>query len=57
VAALEDAITRFGKPDIFNTDQGSQFTSFAFINTLKDAGMQRFFRRTSTSYTWIPKLI
>src|SRR5664279_2557136 len=36
VAALEDAITRFGKPDIFNTDQGSQFTSFAFTNTLKD---------------------
>src|SRR5665811_1205538 len=40
VAALEDAITRFGKPDIFNTDQGSQFTSFAFTNTLKDAGIR-----------------
>src|ERR1039457_7654992 len=40
VAALEVAITRFGKPDIFNTDQGSQFTSFAFTNTLKDAGIR-----------------
>ena len=40
VAALEEAIVRFGKPDIFNTDQGSQFTSFAFTNTLKDAGIR-----------------
>ena len=30
-------MVRCGKPDIFNTDQGSQFTSFAFTNTLKDA--------------------
>ena len=30
VAALEEAMARYGKPDIFNTDQGSQFTSFAF---------------------------
>jgi putative transposase len=37
VTALEQAIARFGKPEIFNTDQGSQFTSFAFTNTLKDA--------------------
>ena len=29
-----------GKPDIFNTDQGSQFTSFAFTNTLKDADIR-----------------
>ena len=40
VAALEEAIARYGKPDIFNTDQGSQFTSFAFTNTLKDAGIR-----------------
>jgi putative transposase len=39
VAALEQAIARYGRPDIFNTDQGSQFTSFAFTNTLKDAGI------------------
>ena len=26
IEALEEALARFGKPDIFNTDQGSQFT-------------------------------
>ena len=40
VATLEDAIAQYGSPDIFNTDQGSQFTSFAFTNTLKDAGIR-----------------
>jgi putative transposase len=40
VAALEEAIARYGNPDIFNTDQGSQFTSFAFTNTLRDAGIR-----------------
>jgi putative transposase len=35
VAALEDAIVRYGEPAIFNTDQGSQFTSDAFIDVLK----------------------
>jgi putative transposase len=40
VAALEGAIARYGRPDIFNTDQGSQFTSFAFTTTLKDAGIR-----------------
>ena len=40
VAALEDAIARYGRPDIFNTDQGSQFTSFAFTSTLRDAGIR-----------------
>jgi putative transposase len=37
VAALEDALARFGTPEIFNTDQGSQFTSDAFTKVLKDA--------------------
>jgi putative transposase len=36
VDALEEAIHRYGKPGIFNTDQGSQFTSDAFIDVLKD---------------------
>src|SRR5256714_15564558 len=40
VTALEEAIARFGKPKIFNTDQGSQFTSFAFTNTLRDADIR-----------------
>ena len=34
VAALEDALARHGKPDIFNTDQGSQFTGSAFTGVL-----------------------
>jgi putative transposase len=40
VAALEEAIACHGRPDIFNTDQGSQFTSLAFTTTLKDAGIR-----------------
>jgi putative transposase len=34
VSALEEALARFGKPEIFNTDQGSQFTSAGFTGTL-----------------------
>ncbi len=37
VEALEEAIARYGKPEIFNTDQGSQFTSSAFTGVLLDA--------------------
>ena len=37
VKALEDALARYGKPEIFNTDQGSQFTGFEFTTVLKDA--------------------
>jgi len=40
VAALEEALARFGKPEIFNTDQGSQFTSAAFTGTLAAAGVR-----------------
>ncbi len=35
VEALEEALTRFGKPEIFNTDQGSQFTSTEFTGVLQ----------------------
>lgn len=35
VAALEEAIERYGEPAIFNTDQGSQFTSDAFLGVLR----------------------
>jgi putative transposase len=35
VEALEEALTRFGTPEIFNTDQGAQFTSEAFTDVLK----------------------
>jgi len=34
IEALEQALTRFGAPEIFNTDQGSQFTSMAFTAVL-----------------------
>jgi putative transposase len=36
IEALEEAILKYGTPDIFNTDQGSQFTSEAFTNILID---------------------
>jgi putative transposase len=35
VEALEEAIDRFGAPEIFNTDQGSQFTAADFLDVLK----------------------
>jgi putative transposase len=36
VEALQEALERYGTPDIFNTDQGAQFTSTAFTQELKD---------------------
>ena len=39
LAALEEALAKFGKPEIFNTDQGSQFTSAAFTEALAKAGV------------------
>jgi len=36
---LEDALARYGKPEIFNTDQGSQFTGQAFTSALADNGI------------------
>ena len=39
VEALEEAMVRHGQPDIFNTDQGSQFTSQAFTEVLLKAGI------------------
>jgi putative transposase len=39
IEAVEEAMTRHGKPEIFNTDQGSQFTSQAFTTMLLGAGI------------------
>ena len=39
VEALEEALARYGRPEIFNTDQGSQFTSEDFTGTLKEHGI------------------
>jgi putative transposase len=40
VEALEEALYRHGRPEIFNTDQGSQFTSDEFTGVLLQAGVQ-----------------
>lgn len=40
VDALEEAIDQYGCPEIFNTDQGSQFTSDAFTGKLKEHGIR-----------------
>jgi putative transposase len=40
VDALHEALARYGTPEIFNTDQGSQFTSKEFTDVLKDAGVR-----------------
>ena len=40
VEALQEAIDRYGAPELFNTDQGVQFTCEAFIATLADQGIR-----------------
>jgi putative transposase len=37
--AIQEALSRYGAPEIFNTDQGFQFTSNAFTQVLKDHGI------------------
>ena len=40
VEALQEALTKYGSPEIFNTDQGCQFTSADFTSVLKQAGVR-----------------
>ena len=40
VEALKDALNRYGAPEIFNTDQGSQFTSHGFTGELKEKNIR-----------------
>ena len=40
IEALEEALLRYGKPEIFNTDQGAQFTSRGFVELLESHGIQ-----------------
>jgi putative transposase len=40
VSALEAALARYGKPEIFNTDQGAQFTSAVFTDRLEAEGIR-----------------
>jgi len=39
IEVLDEALTRFGKPEIFNTDQGAQFTDSDFTDRLKTHGI------------------
>ena len=39
IEAVEEALARYGRPEIFNTDQGSQFTSAAFTGLLLENGI------------------
>ena len=41
VEAVEEALAKYGKPEIFNTDQGSQFTGEAFTGVLLEAMRSR----------------
>jgi putative transposase len=41
IEAVKEAITRYGTPEIFNTDQGCQFTGSAFIELLKQHGIEQ----------------
>src|SRR5271168_1841899 len=50
VEALEEALGRYGKPRIFNTDQGAQFTSAAFTGKLEAA--ESGFRWTGGDVSW-----
>ena len=40
IEALQEAMNRYGKPEIFNSDQGSQYTSLSFIGILQNAGVR-----------------
>jgi putative transposase len=40
IEALEEALYKYGKPEVFNSDQGSQFTSPRFTRVLKDADVK-----------------
>lgn len=40
LSALEEGLAKYGKADIFNTHQGSQFTRFAFTNLLRENGIR-----------------
>ena len=40
IEALQEALSRFGKPEIFNTDQGAQFTADSFTGVLRTCGIK-----------------
>jgi putative transposase len=40
IEALQEALSRFAEPEIFNTDQGAQFTADSFTRVLRDCGIK-----------------
>lgn len=40
IDVLHEAFLKYGTPEIINTDQGSQFTAYDFVKTVKDQGCQ-----------------
>lgn len=54
---LKDAINRYGKPEIINSDQGSQYTSSAWTNFLEDNGIKISMdgKGRATDNTWIER--
>ncbi len=40
VDALKEALVAYGPPEIMNSDQGSQFTGFEWINALTEASVR-----------------
>lgn len=51
IEAVEEAMARHDRPDIFNTDQGSQFTSPRFTSLLTAAGIRVSVRETAATST------
>ena len=51
VNALKSALRRYKTPEIFNTDQGAQYTGKAFTGALKDHGVQSVW--TVKGVAWI----
>ena len=48
VEAMEEAIVRYGAPEVFNTDQGAQFTSEAFTGCAQGAWRAHLYGRQGT---------
>ena len=51
LGALEEALARFGRPEIFNTDQGSQFTSPRFTGLLQEPGCASLWTAAAAGWT------
>ena len=53
VQALTEAMERYGQPEIFNTDQGVQFTSTGFVDELAERGVRISMDGKGRSWTYI----